>query len=167
MKREEIKVILENAEMDVEAKLKAIMDSNGKDLNELKATNKTLEEKVKDHDDLQAKFDELSKQVDTMKEFEEKAKKFDEINPKYEEVLKVNKDNEFTNKIKGYKFDDKFVKFIKSEMAETKDEEMDEALKKYAEDHPEFLTPNPKPNPAPELGKGKGKGDDEDLSKIF
>lgn len=142
MKREEIKALLNVEGLTDEQKksiIDSIMDINGKDINDAKEKVKALEEKVKGHDELQAKYEELSKTVDTMKGFEEKAKKFDEINPKYEEALKTAKDNELTTKVKSYGFDDKFVKFIKSEIGEKEGDELDSALKDYATKNPQYL----------------------------
>ena len=91
MKRDEVKTIIENAELSVDEKLKSIMDMNGNDLNEIKSKNKELQSKVDEYSSYKSQFEEANKKLETYSAYEEKANKYDEILPKYEQFEKEEK----------------------------------------------------------------------------
>lgn len=137
MKREEIKSLLENGDLDIDAKLKAIMDLNGKDLTELKASNKALEDKVKEGESLQSQLENANKELETYKAFEEKAKKYDSIYPEYEKMQNDAKIQRLQASAKNSGIKDEFIEFACSKVGEVED--YDTAFKKFAEEHPQFV----------------------------
>lgn len=89
MKREEIKALLENAEMSIDEKLNKIMDFNGTDVEKAKGK---LSEVESDLVKSKTAFDDLSTQFETLKNEKASAedweKKFTEL------TEKIKKDNE-------------------------------------------------------------------------
>jgi Zn-dependent M32 family carboxypeptidase len=168
MKREEIKSLLDGVEGLTEDKVKSIIDGvlnlNGKEVSELKNQMKANEEKAKEYDTLVAKNEELVKGLEEAQGFKDKATKYDEILPKYEESLKTIKDKETFEKIKAKGFDDKFAKFVKSEVGEVED--YDSALEEYAKNNPQYLVPKVEKTTPPEFNGGN-EDSTEDLSKIY
>lgn len=168
MKREEIKSLLENSELDVDAKLKAIMDLNGKDLNDLKASNKELETKAKTVDELTTKLEESNKTLETYKNFEEKAKQYDSISADYEALKKDAHVRKYSDAARKAGIKEEFIEFSVAKVGDLEDEsKLDEAFKNFADNNKQYTTSVEKViDTNGELGGGK-KAPTEDLSKIY
>ena len=94
MKREEIKGILENAEISIEDKINKIMDANGTDINLAKSSIDLSSYTPKaDYDSLAQKYNSLDADFSAYKE---STKDYASIKEKYNGLLK---ENEFNNKI--------------------------------------------------------------------
>lgn len=85
MKREEIKALLDNAEMSVEEKLKSIMDINGADVEKAKGNLTEIKTELENNknafNDLSTQFEELKTKNASAEEWQ---KKFDELTAKVE-----------------------------------------------------------------------------------
>ena len=123
MKRDEVKTIIENAELSVDEKLKSIMDMNGNDLNEIKSKNKELQSKVDEYSSYKSQFEEVNKKLETYSTFEEKANKYDEILPKYEQFEKEEKLRKINASAKKFKIKDEFIEFATSKVGDVEDYE--------------------------------------------
>lgn len=165
MKRDEVKTIIENAELSVDEKLKSIMDMNGNDLNEIKSKNKELQSKVDEYSSYKIQLDEVNKKLETYSTFEEKANKYDEILPKYEQFEKDEKQRKINASAKKFKIKDEFIEFATSKVGEVED--YDSAFEEFSKNNPQYLESKEKVvETNPEM-KGNNKSSDADLSKLY
>lgn len=165
MKREDVKTIIENAELSVDEKLKSIMDMNGNDLNEIKSKNKELQSKVDEYSSYKSQLDEVNKKLETYSTFEEKANKYDEIFPKYEQFEKEEKLRKINASAKKFKIKDEFIEFATSKIGEVDD--YDSAFEEFSKNNPQYLESKEKVvETNPEM-KGNNKSSDVDLSKLY
>ena len=165
MKREDVKTIIENAELSVDEKLKSIMDMNGNDLNEIKSKNKELQSKVDEYSSYKSQLDEVNKKLETYSTFEEKANKYDEIFPKYEQFEKEEKLRKINASAKKFKIKDEFIEFATSKVGEVED--YDSAFEEFSKNNPQYLESKEKVvETNPEM-KGNNKSSDVDLSKLY
>ena len=165
MKRDEVKTIIENAELSVDEKLKSIMDMNGNDLNEIKSKNKELQSKVDEYSSYKSQFEEANKKLETYSTFEEKANKYDEILPKYEQFEKDEKQRKINASAKKFKIKDEFIEFATSKIGDVED--YDSAFEEFSKNNPQYLESKEiiiETNP--EM-KGNNKSSDADLSKLY
>ena len=165
MKREDVKTIIENAELSVDDKLKSIMDMNGNDLNEIKSKNKELQSKVDEYSSYKSQLDEVNKKLETYSTFEEKANKYDEILPKYEQFEKDEKQRKINASAKKFKIKDEFIEFATSKVGDVED--YDSAFEEFSKNNPQYLESKEiiiETNP--EM-KGNNKSSDADLSKLY
>ena len=165
MKRDEVKTIIENAELSVDEKLKSIMDMNGNDLNEIKSKNKELQSKVDEYSSYKIQFEEANKKLETYSTFEEKANKYDEILPKYEQFEKDEKQRKINASAKKFKIKDEFIEFATSKVGDVED--YDSAFEEFSKNNPQYLESKEiiiETNP--EM-KGNNKSSDADLSKLY
>lgn len=165
MKRDEVKTIIENAELSVDEKLKSIMDMNGNDLNEIKSKNKELQSKVDEYSSYKSQFEEANKKLETYSTFEEKANKYDEILPKYEQFEKDEKQRKINASAKKFKIKDEFIEFATSKVGDVED--YDSAFEEFSKNNPQYLESKEiiiETNP--EM-KGNNKSSDADLSKLY
>ena len=165
MKRDEVKTIIENAELSVDEKLKSIMDMNGNDLNEIKSKNKELQSKVDEYSSYKSQFEEANKKLETYSIFEEKANKYDEILPKYEQFEKDEKQRKINASAKKFKIKDEFIEFATSKVGDVED--YDSAFEEFSKNNPQYLESKEiiiETNP--EM-KGNNKSSDADLSKLY
>lgn len=165
MKRDEVKTIIENAELSVDEKLKSIMDMNGNDLNDIKSKNKELQSKVDEYSSYKSQLDEVNKKLETYSTFEDKANKYDEILPKYEQFEKDEKQRKINASAKKFKIKDEFIEFATSKVGDVED--YDSAFEEFSKNNPQYLESkeiiietNPEMN-------GKNKSSDVDLSKLY
>ena len=165
MKRDEVKTIIENAELSVDEKLKSIMDMNGNDLNEIKSKNKELQSKVDEYSSYKSQFEEVNKKLETYSTFEEKANKYDEILPKYEQFEKDEKQRKINASAKKFKIKDEFIEFATSKVGDVED--YDSAFEEFSKNNPQYLESKEKVvETNPEM-KGNNKSSDADLSKLY
>lgn len=165
MKRDEVKTIIENAELSVDEKLKSIMDMNGNDLNEIKSKNKELQSKVDEYSSYKSQLDEVNKKLETYSTFEEKANKYDEILPKYEQFEKEEKLRKINASAKKFKIKDEFIEFATSKVGDVED--YDSAFEEFSKNNPQYLESKEKVvETNPEM-KGNNKSSDVDLSKLY
>lgn len=165
MKRDEVKTIIENAELSVDEKLKSIMDMNGNDLNEIKSKNKELQSKVDEYSSYKSQFEEANKKLETYSTFEEKANKYDEILPKYEQFEKEEKLRKINASAKKFKIKDEFIEFATSKVGEVED--YDSAFEEFSKNNPQYLESKEKVvETNPEM-KGNNNSSDADLSKLY
>lgn len=165
MKRDEVKTIIENAELSVDEKLKSIMDMNGNDLNEIKSKNKELQSKVDEYSSYKSQFEEVNKKLETYSTFEEKANKYDEILPKYEQFEKEEKLRKINASAKKFKIKDEFIEFATSKVGDVED--YDSAFEEFSKNNPQYLESKEKVvETNPEM-KGDNKSSDVDLSKLY
>ena len=165
MKRDEVKTIIENAELSVDEKLKSIMDMNGNDLNEIKSKNKELQSKVDEYSSYKSQFEEVNKKLETYSTFEEKANKYDEILPKYEQFEKEEKLRKINASAKKFKIKDEFIEFATSKIGDVED--YDSAFEEFSKNNPQYLESKEKVvETNPEM-KGNNKSSDVDLSKLY
>ena len=165
MKRDEVKTIIENAELSVDEKLKSIMDMNGNDLNEIKSKNKELQSKVDEYSSYKSQLDEVNKKLETYSTFEEKANKYDEILPKYEQFEKEEKLRKINASAKKFKIKDEFIEFATSKIGDVED--YDSAFEEFSKNNPQYLESKEKVvETNPEM-KGNNKSSDVDLSKLY
>ena len=165
MKRDEVKTIIENAELSVDEKLKSIMDMNGNDLNEIKSKNKELQSKVDEYSSYKSQFEEANKKLETYSTFEEKANKYDEILPKYEQFEKEEKLRKINASAKKFKIKDEFIEFATSKVGNVED--YDSAFEEFSKNNPQYLESKEKVvETNPEM-KGNNKSSDVDLSKLY
>ena len=165
MKRDEVKTIIENAELSVDEKLKSIMDMNGNDLNEIKSKNKELQSKVDEYSSYKSQFEEANKKLETYSTFEEKANKYDEILPKYEQFEKEEKLRKINASAKKFKIKDEFIEFATSKIGDVED--YDSAFEEFSKNNPQYLESKEKVvETNPEM-KGNNKSSDVDLSKLY
>ena len=165
MKRDEVKTIIENAELSVDEKLKSIMDMNGNDLNEIKSKNKELQSKVDEYSSYKSQLDEVNKKLETYSTFEEKANKYDEILPKYEQFEKDEKQRKINASAKKFKIKDEFIEFATSKIGDVED--YDSAFEEFSKNNPQYLESKEKVvETNPEM-KGNNKSSDVDLSKLY
>lgn len=165
MKRDEVKTIIENAELSVDEKLKSIMDMNGNDLNEIKSKNKELQSKVDEYSSYKSQFEEANKKLETYSTFEEKANKYDEILPKYEQFEKEEKLRKINASAKKFKIKDEFIEFATSKVGDVED--YDSAFEEFSKNNPQYLESKEKVvETNPEM-KGNNKSSDVDLSKLY
>lgn len=165
MKREDVKTIIENAELSVDEKLKSIMDMNGNDLNEIKSKNKELQSKVDEYSSYKNQLDEVNKKLETYSTFEEKANKYDEIFPKYEQFEKEEKLRKINASAKKFKIKDEFIEFATSKIGEVDD--FDSAFEEFSKNNPQYLESKEKVvETNPEM-KGNNNSSDADLSKLY
>ena len=165
MKRDEVKTIIENAELSVDEKLKSIMDMNGNDLNEIKSKNKELQSKVDEYSSYKSQFEEVNKKLETYSTFEEKANKYDEILPKYEQFEKEEKLRKINVSAKKFKIKDEFIEFATSKIGDVED--YDSAFEEFSKNNPQYLESKEKVvETNPEM-KGNNKSSDVDLSKLY
>ena len=165
MKRDEVKTIIENAELSVDEKLKSIMDMNGNDLNEIKSKNKELQSKVDEYSSYKSQFEEANKKLETYSTFEEKANKYDEILPKYEQFEKDEKQRKINASAKKFKIKDEFIEFATSKIGDVED--YDSAFEEFSKNNPQYLESKEKVvETNPEM-KGNNKSSDADLSKLY
>ena len=165
MKREDVKTIIENAELSVDEKLKSIMDMNGNDLNEIKSKNKELQSKVDEYSSYKSQLDEVNKKLETYSTFEEKANKYDEIFPKYEQFEKEEKLRKINASAKKFKIKDEFIEFATSKIGEVDD--YDSAFEEFSKKNPQYLESKEKIiETNPEMN-GNNKSSDVDLSKLY
>ena len=177
MKREDVKTIIENAELSVDEKLKSIMDMNGNDLNEIKSKNKELQSKVDEYSSYKSQLDEVNKKLETYSTFEEKANKYDEIFPKYEQynmaaIIDIKagyggeeKLRKINASAKKFKIKDEFIEFATSKIGEVDD--YDSAFEEFSKKNPQYLESKEKIiETNPEMN-GKNKSSDVDLSKLY
>lgn len=165
MKRDEVKTIIENAELSVDDKLKSIMDMNGNDLNEIKSKNKELQSKVDEYSSYKSQFEEANKKLETYSTFEEKANKYDEILPKYEQFEKEEKLRKINASAKKFKIKDEFIEFATSKVGDVED--YDSAFEEFSKNNPQYLESKEKVvETNPEM-KGNNKSSDVDLSKLY
>ena len=165
MKRDDVKTIIENAELSVDEKLKSIMDMNGNDLNEIKSKNKELQSKVDEYSSYKSQFEEANKKLETYSTFEEKANKYDEILPKYEQFEKDEKQRKINASAKKFKIKDEFIEFATSKVGDVED--YDSAFEEFSKNNPQYLESKEiiiETNP--EM-KGNNKSSDADLSKLY
>ena len=165
MKRDEVKTIIENAELSVDEKLKSIMDMNGNDLNEIKSKNKELQSKVDEYSSYKSQLDEVNKKLETYSTFEEKANKYDEILPKYEQFEKDEKLRKINASAKKFKIKDEFIEFATSKVGDVED--YDSAFEEFSKNNPQYLESKEKVvETNPEM-KGNNNSSDADLSKLY
>ena len=165
MKRDEVKTIIENAELSVDEKLKSIMDMNGNDLNEIKSKNKELQSKVDEYSSYKSQLDEVNKKLETYSTFEDKANKYDEILPKYEQFEKEEKLRKINASAKKFKIKDEFIEFATSKVGDVED--YDSAFEEFSKNNPQYLESKEKVvETNPEM-KGNNKFSDADLSKLY
>ena len=165
MKRDEVKTIIENAELSVDEKLKSIMDMNGNDLNEIKSKNKELQSKVDEYSSYKSQLDEVNKKLETYSTFEEKANKYDEILPKYEQFEKDEKQRKINASAKKFKIKDEFIEFATSKIGDVED--YDSAFEEFSKNNPQYLESKEKVvETNPEM-KGNYNSSDADLSKLY
>ena len=165
MKREDVKTIIENAELSVDEKLKSIMDMNGNDLNEIKSKNKELQSKVDEYSSYKSQFEEANKKLETYSTFEEKANKYDEIFPKYEQFEKEEKLRKINASAKKFKIKDEFIEFATSKIGDVDD--YDSAFEEFSKKNPQYLESKEKIiETNPEMN-GNNKSSDVDLSKLY
>ena len=165
MKRDEVKTIIENAELSVDEKLKSIMDMNGNDLNEIKSKNKELQSKVDEYSSYKIQLDEVNKKLETYSTFEEKANKYDEILPKYEQFEKDEKQRKINASAKKFKIKDEFIEFATSKVGDVED--YDSAFEEFSKNNPQYLESKEKVvETNPEM-KGNNNSSDADLSKLY
>lgn len=165
MKRDEVKTIIENAELSVDEKLKSIMDMNGNDLNEIKSKNKELQSKVDEYSSYKSQLDEVNKKLETYSTFEEKANKYDEILPKYEQFEKEEKLRKINASAKKFKIKDEFIEFATSKVGDVED--YDSAFEEFSKNNPQYLESKEKVvETNPEM-KGNNNSSDADLSKLY
>ena len=165
MKRDEVKTIIENAELSVDEKLKSIMDMNGNDLNEIKSKNKELQSKVDEYSSYKSQFEEANKKLETYSTFEEKANKYDEILPKYEQFEKEEKLRKINASAKKFKIKDEFIEFATSKVGDVED--YDSAFEEFSKNNPQYLESKEKVvETNPEM-KGNNNSSDADLSKLY
>ena len=165
MKREDVKTIIENAELSVDEKLKSIMDMNGNDLNEIKSKNKELQSKVDEYSSYKSQLDEVNKKLETYSTFEEKANKYDEILPKYEQFEKEEKLRKINASAKKFKIKDEFIEFATSKVGDVED--YDSAFEEFSKNNPQYLESKEKVvETNPEM-KGNNNSSDADLSKLY
>lgn len=165
MKRDEVKTIIENAELSVDEKLKSIMDMNGNDLNEIKSKNKELQSKVDEYSSYKSQFEEVNKKLETYSTFEEKANKYDEILPKYEQFEKEEKLRKINASAKKFKIKDEFIEFATSKVGDVED--YDSAFEEFSKNNPQYLESKEKVvETNPEM-KGNNNSSDADLSKLY
>ena len=165
MKRDEVKTIIENAELSVDEKLKSIMDMNGNDLNEIKSKNKELQSKVDEYSSYKSQFDEVNKKLETYSTFEEKANKYDEILPKYEQFEQEEKLRKINASAKKFKIKDEFIEFATSKIGDVED--YDSAFEEFSKNNPQYLESKEKVvETNPEM-KGNNNSSDADLSKLY
>ena len=165
MKRDDVKTIIENAELSVDEKLKSIMDMNGNDLNEIKSKNKELQSKVDEYSSYKSQFEEVNKKLETYSTFEEKANKYDEILPKYEQFEKEEKLRKINASAKKFKIKDEFIEFATSKIGDVED--YDSAFEEFSKNNPQYLESKEKVvETNPEM-KGNNKSSDVDLSKLY
>ena len=165
MKRDEVKTIIENAELSVDEKLKSIMDMNGNDLNEIKSKNKELQSKVDEYSSYKSQFEEVNKKLETYSTFEEKANKYDEILPKYEQFEKDEKLRKINASAKKFKIKDEFIEFATSKIGDVED--YDSAFEEFSKNNPQYLESKEKVvETNPEM-KGNNNSSDADLSKLY
>ena len=165
MKRDEVKTIIENAELSVDEKLKSIMDMNGNDLNEIKSKNKELQSKVDEYSSYKSQLDEVNKKLETYSTFEEKANKYDEILPKYEQFEKEEKLRKINASAKKFKIKDEFIEFATSKIGDVED--YDSAFEEFSKNNPQYLESKEKVvETNPEM-KGNNNSSDADLSKLY
>ena len=165
MKRDEVKTIIENAELSVDEKLKSIMDMNGNDLNEIKSKNKELQSKVDEYSSYKSQFEEANKKLETYSAFEEKANKYDEILPKYEQFEKEEKLRKINASAKKFKIKDEFIEFATSKVGDVED--YDSAFEEFSKNNPQYLESKEKVvETNPEM-KGNNNSSDADLSKLY
>ena len=165
MKRDEVKTIIENAELSVDEKLKSIMDMHGNDLNEIKSKNKELQSKVDEYSSYKSQLDEVNKKLETYSTFEEKANKYDEILPKYEQFEKEEKLRKINASAKKFKIKDEFIEFATSKVGDVED--YDSAFEEFSKNNPQYLESKEKVvETNPEM-KGNNNSSDADLSKLY
>ena len=165
MKRDEVKTIIENAELSVDEKLKSIIDMNGNDLNEIKSKNKELQSKVDEYSSYKSQLDEVNKKLETYSTFEEKANKYDEILPKYEQFEKEEKLRKINASAKKFKIKDEFIEFATSKIGDVED--YDSAFEEFSKNNPQYLESKEKVvETNPEM-KGNNNSSDADLSKLY
>lgn len=165
MKRDEVKTIIENAELSVDEKLKSIMDMNGNDLNEIKSKNKELQSKVDEYSSYKSQFEEANKKLETYSAYEEKANKYDEILPKYEQFEKEEKLRKINASAKKFKIKDEFIEFATSKVGDVED--YDSAFEEFSKNNPQYLESKEKVvETNPEM-KGNNNSSDADLSKLY
>lgn len=165
MKRDEVKTIIENAELSVDEKLKSIMDMNGNDLNEIKSKNKELQSKVDEYSSYKSQFEEANKKLETYSTFEEKANKYDEILPKYEQFEKEEKLRKINASAKKFKIKDEFIEFATSKVGDVED--YDSAFEEFSKNNPQYLESKERIiETNPEMN-GNNKSSDADLSKLY
>lgn len=165
MKRDEVKTIIENAELSVDEKLKSIMDMNGNDLNEIKSKNKELQSKVDEYSSYKSQFEEANKKLETYSTFEEKANKYDEILPKYEQFEKEEKLRKINASAKKFKIKDEFIEFATSKVGDVED--YYSAFEEFSKNNPQYLESKEKVvETNPEM-KGNNNSSDADLSKLY
>lgn len=165
MKRDEVKTIIENAELSVDEKLKSIMDMNGNDLNEIKSKNKELQSKVDEYSSYKSQFEEANKKLETYSTFEEKANKYDQILPKYEQFEKEEKLRKINASAKKFKIKDEFIEFATSKVGDVED--YDSAFEEFSKNNPQYLESKEKVvETNPEM-KGNNNSSDADLSKLY
>ena len=165
MKRDEVKTIIENAELSVDEKLKSIMDMNGNDLNEIKSKNKELQSKVDEYSSYKSQFEEANKKLETYSTFEEKENKYDEILPKYEQFEKEEKLRKINASAKKFKIKDEFIEFATSKVGDVED--YDSAFEEFSKNNPQYLESKEKVvETNPEM-KGNNNSSDADLSKLY
>ena len=165
MKRDEVKTIIENAELSVDEKLKSIMDMHGNDLNEIKSKNKELQSKVDEYSSYKSQFEEANKKLETYSTFEEKANKYDEILPKYEQFEKEEKLRKINASAKKFKIKDEFIEFATSKVGDVED--YDSAFEEFSKNNPQYLESKEKVvETNPEM-KGNNNSSDADLSKLY
>lgn len=165
MKRDEVKTIIENAELSVDEKLKSIMDMNGNDLNEIKSKNKELQSKVDEYSSYKIQLDEVNKKLETYSTFEEKANKYDEILPKYEQFEKEEKLRKINASAKKFKIKDEFIEFATSKVGDVED--YDSAFEEFSKNNPQYLESKERIiETNPEMN-GNNKSSDADLSKLY
>ena len=165
MKRDEVKTIIENAELSVDEKLKSIMDMNGNDLNEIKSKNKELQSKVDEYSSYKSQIEEVNKKLETYSTFEEKANKYDEILPKYEQFEKEEKLRKINASAKKFKIKDEFIEFATSKVGDVED--YDSAFEEFSKNNPQYLESKEKVvETNPEM-KGNNNSSDADLSKLY
>ena len=165
MKRDEVKTIIENAELSVDEKLKSIMDMNGNDLNEIKSKNKELQSKVDEYSSYKSQFEEANKKLETYSTFEEKANKYDEILPKYEQFEKEEKLRKINASAKKFKIKDEFIEFATSKVGDVED--YDSAFEEFSKKNPQYLESKEKFVEANPEMKGNNNSSDADLSKLY
>ena len=165
MKREDVKTIIENAELSVDEKLKSIMDMNGNDLNEIKSKNKELQSKVDEYSSYKNQLDEVNKKLETYSTFEEKANKYDEILPKYEQFEKEEKLRKINASAKKFKIKDEFIEFATSKVGDVED--YDSAFEEFSKNNPQYLESKERIiETNPEMN-GNNNSSDADLSKLY
>ena len=141
MKREEIKSILENAEMDNDSKLKEIMKIHGIDEEGHKSKAKELEDKLVTFDAQQKENEELKSQLEKFKGFEEKANKYDEILPNYQKYQADEKHRSLVEKATSKGIHPEFVDYALTKIGENV-EDIDKALEDFANANPRMKADN-------------------------